>query len=287
VAIQRVHIHHVSDRGAGPHWLQVLRSTDWMHDGEVLKTGSGGSVHRAQLKVGGVQQDVVIKTIALNTLSARLKSWFRQGRADRHLRNARRLTQVGIPSPEVLLLGSSRIDAQPHDILIMRRHPGAMLLSVMQQSSQGRLNPRQEHMIARAVGEQVALFAIAALFNRDYKPSNIMLEVQDGSVPSLAVIDCVAVYAAPIRGGGARRMFASLMIEPTGLGIPPRRTLRMRALKSFLERIYELSTSPTPAARNGYRQIRRALWDEVSNLIAAHGDMTPRDNPLAPPAASR
>jgi hypothetical protein len=132
---------------------------------------------------------------------------------------------------------------------------GRTLLRVM---DRGGLAVRQEQALARAVGAQVAAFG--ATYNRDHKPSNLIVTREDGP-PTIAVIDCVAVAD----GADAERMFTSLVLEPLGCGCLPRRSLLARALAGY-----------TPD-----RDRRRTIWRDVARRVREHGDPTPKVNPLA------
>lgn len=286
MGIDRVKIRSAAPRDDAPQWRREMESGAWLGTGARLKQTVAGVVVATRMSVNGRDTEVVVKTFHLDGPWARLKSMFGHGRAGRHARASARLASAGIQTPRVLVAGAVRIDGRAHDFLVMERHPGTTLIDAMHRSARHEIATRTEHAIARALGEQVGSFRIANLFNRDHKPSNVMMSVEDGGIASLAVIDCVAIARATgVRGGATNRMFASLMIEPTGLGIPPRRSLRMRVVRTFLDRMLRTPGALGPGTRSAYRQARRAVWDEVSRLVADHGDPRPRDNPLAHPAS--
>jgi hypothetical protein len=92
------------------------------------------------------------------------------------------------------------------------------------------------------------------------------------------VIDCVAIRYGPMTSSraGAHRMLASLVIEPTGCGCPPRRSLMMRALRAALESGRE----PRRLPREQEKADTRALWRAVRDRVERHKDARPAVNPL-------
>ena len=128
------------------------------------------------------------------------------------------------------------------------------------------------------------------LFNRDHKPSNIIVtDVGDDQTPaSLGIIDAVdfrkvtptLVFAAPTR------MLASMIIEPTGVGVRLRHALMRRALRAYLDESWHLASrsdadSDEAMDRTWEHQSARAFWQSIGERVVRHGDPTPRVNPLA------
>ncbi|MBL8762614.1 MAG: hypothetical protein JNL50_15065 [Phycisphaerae bacterium] len=146
----------------------------------------------------------------------------------------------------------------------------------------GAIGVREELAIARELGRQVRRMIAHARFNRDHKPSNLVVLSHAGR-PSVAVIDCVAILPLS-RGGGAgaalERTLASLYIEPLGVGVPPRRSLILSTLRAALWIEPAPGSVSIPARCRAKRRVR-ALWLAVAARVAAHGDPTPRVHPLA------
>ena len=129
---------------------------------------------------------------------------------------------------------------------------------------------KRQHDLARRAGELTARLAAAGLFNRDHKPSNIIVEHERPGAPKspgLVLIDTAGVTRLGARR--PERMLFNLVVEFVGTRTLPRRTLLMRALRAYLDHANG-STRGTP----------RAVWDEVERLLAEHGDPTPKDDPL-------
>jgi hypothetical protein len=144
----------------------------------------------------------------------------------------------------------------------------------------GVLSAREEHNLARALARQLVALTLAGRYNRDHKPSNLIILDSGAPDPRPAIIDTVAIKELrPWRRADLYHMFASLVIEPMGCGCPPRRPLMMRVLvehqRELLRRIPDL-LPPDPATR---RAARHMDWMRIAGIVAEHGDPTPRVRP--------
>lgn len=253
-------------------WRDALGEGSWMNSASELKAEGGSRVVGAVLR----GRAVVVKVRALRGAWARWKCALGRGKGDRHWRGAALLMGKGVATARVLALARARVDGMDSELLVMERVEGPTLLRVMadvRAGAAGALGVRAQHAIARQVGRQVA--QMGELFNRDHKPSNLMVEGGVGAQSRVVLIDCEGVRRAVIPG--AARMFASLVIEPTGCGVPPRRALMMRALRGWLE---GAGLEEGPVDRAQERSMVRMMWGDVARLVARHGDPTPRVNPL-------
>ncbi len=210
-------------------------------------------------------REVVLKRWALNSAWARLRHALRLSRAWRQWRGSVLLNAAGIPAARGLLI--ARADGAAW--LVLERVPGLSLLHHIAGRVEPALPARAEHGLARAVGQLVLAHRVARVFNRDGKPSNIIvappgapLPGADGTAPAHrpVVIDTVGVRAAWPRGG-LITMLKNLCMEPLGHGCLPRRALLARVVATV---------EPGP------RAARRALWRAVARAVRAHGDPTPR-----------
>lgn len=250
-------------------WRDALGDGAWMSSASELKAEGGSRVVGAAVRGRGV----VVKVRELRGAWARLKCVLGRGKGDRHWRGAALLAGKGVATARVLALARARVDGAESELLVMERVEGVTLLRVMayvRSGAPGAPGVREQHALARAVGRQVA--QMGELFNRDHKPSNLMVEGIGGAEPRVVLIDCEGVRRAVIPG--AARMFASLVIEPTGCGVPPRRGLMMRALRAWAE------GAGAPASMKERRSMERMMWAEAARVVAHHGDPTPRVNPL-------
>ncbi len=246
----------------GRAWAAALSDPAWESNATLLKRDTTTTVHRATLR----GREVVIKTWRLSA-GAKLKSLLASSRAHRHWRGAAWLAAHGFRTATCYAL----LRNPGTEVLIMEALPGK---SVLHHLADRDLTVRQQHALAAELGRVVARFRARSdwrghAHNRDHKPSNLIATSLDP--PQVAIIDCVAIRHDWFDSDQPFRMLADLLIEPLGVGHPPRRTLMMRALLAYFR---ELDTAPDRA------KALRHFWQEVTDTIRAHGDPTPRVNPL-------
>lgn len=260
-------------------WLQALRSFD-SGNAAVLKREGLSDVLRAELL--GLR--VVIKRRTRSGLSDRIKWVCGQSRHHRHWRGAEWLLAHGFGAARPLVLAV----VGKQEWLVMEEVEGKSLLQVI---ADGGLSVRDEHQLARDVGRHLSALGKAGHFNRDHKPSNLIVERRrlgeklswkpkqpgrDGF--SISIIDSVAIR----RGKEPVRMLHALAVEPLGLRTLPRRSILARVLLSMFEADYELPGLDADEMRQITKGVRREMWDRVAESLRLHGDPTPRTNPLAP-----
>lgn len=270
VKIQRIAAGEARDRAQ---WLDALTRLDERSFKELKRDGA-----TVVLRGRMVGQEVVVKRWELRTIGARLKSVWRASKAFRHVRGAERLSRAGVPVARPLVLATRGRTAE---VLVMEALPG---VSVLHHLARKDLSVKAEHALARTLGAQIALMTLRGVYNRDHKPSNLIVTDASDAAVEVAVIDTVDIRTAK-KMKGCYRMLASLLIEPMGCGVAPRATLIARVLRSFCEswltavlsRALDMSEEIDRAAM---RQIERATAERVGRLIDSHGDMTPAVNPL-------
>ena len=241
--------------------LQGVESTG----AQVLKQTHKVAVVRTTLTLGGSRHLVVLKTEPVRGIWNRLRQVSGTTRLHRHWHNAARLTTTQtFPTARCLgLLGWKASSGKQMLTLVMDALDGPTLLEVMAQArTRNGLTTRTQHQLAHAVGERTRAMLDAHLTNRDHKPSNIVVTGLDPV--RLALIDLVGVRPAGARGVDLVQPASSLVLEPLGCGVLPRASLRMRAFRAL---------EPD-------RDRRKQLWRAVDARVHAHGDPTPRDNPL-------
>ncbi|HEX8877683.1 MAG TPA: hypothetical protein VF777_13115 [Phycisphaerales bacterium] len=258
----------------------------------VLKAEGNSFVARAELE--GVA--LVIKSRQLGTIRERAKSLLRASRGFRQWRGARRLQRAGIPVARPIALltqhgvapAEAAADARslplvhtwPREWLLLEEAPGKTLLHHLADRD---LSVRDEHALARAVGVQVGAMLRANVCNRDHKPSNLIVTFDEG-VPIVTLIDTVGIRR---RGnpGEMARMLATLLIEPIGVGVPPRSAVAYRVLRdacaAWLEHTLARPLGAAKGDRKALRSMVRSMARRVDQYIRTHGDPTPKVNPLA------
>ncbi|MGP1345797.1 MAG: hypothetical protein ACTS3F_03905 [Phycisphaerales bacterium] len=195
----------------------------------------------------------------------------REWRALWKLHNAR----IDAALPYILLRTTSRAGSTI-DLLVMQRIEGQDLLNAW---ASGRLDAPAANTALDRIGHQTAALAAAStpLFNRDHKPSNIIL------TPDLTpvLIDAAGIRNARFRNPIA--MLAKLWIETLGVhtlhpDIPlPSRTQRWRVIRAYCRHAltgWELATPPSR------RRQCKAAWRAAQRIIERHPDPIPTDDPL-------
>jgi hypothetical protein len=270
--IERVRIRRLAVGESAEVWGSALTNPAWLEGAEVLKREGAAWVRRGRL----LGRDVVVKCRPLGTLGRRVKAALGLGHADRQWRGAALLGRAGVRTGAPLCAAWGLVDGVACELLGLEHVPGTTVLEVLDAAARG-VGPgvREQHALAAAVAGTVVQMLGGGVCNKDHKPSNLIAVY--GEWGEVAVIDCVGVRRA--RGAGvdgreAAEMLAALLIEPAGCGCPVRRALWMRGLRSLV---------PEPV-RTGPREVRRE-WllgrvKDVSAIVAAHGDPTPKVNPL-------
>lgn len=250
----------------------------------LIKQDGPVSLYRANL----LGHPVAIKHSRLTSLSDRLKSAARLSRAHRQWRGAAWLAEHNIPTAPPIALLSDR-SASPHSLwLITGWLDGPTLLHHLAAEPIDADHPRQRDL-ADALGSQIARLVHLGRFNRDHKPSNLILAPPPTSPahsplkltpawPAIAIIDSVAIRpfspTPTAREHAAARMLASLVIEPTGIGHPPPTAW----IRLIAESCAANLNSAEPA------DLAARILERTAALLRGHGDPTPKIHPLAAPA---
>ncbi|MFT3683617.1 MAG: hypothetical protein QM783_01615 [Phycisphaerales bacterium] len=274
--------------GAAEHWRRVIERCE-KGEGRTLKTDGPNAVLALPGENGAA--GLVVKRWKLDSLGARIKSALRASRAWRHWKGAERLTKCGLHTASCYAIArSTGKDGATVEWLVMDRLQGKTLLQHMADRD---LTVKQEHTLAAAVGTHVRMLLGQGFYNRDGKPSNLIVTwpppadiagtvgvAANEGLPQVSVIDCVAIRRTssseeePPRD--VVRSLANLYIEPLGCGCVPRITLLTRTLQAFGE-----PTSRLIWKTGTWRDVRGRLWRATSKVIRDHGDPTPKVNPLA------
>jgi tRNA A-37 threonylcarbamoyl transferase component Bud32 len=245
----------VSDPGG---LAMELGSERWVERAETLKRSGASAVLAGRASCG----EVVVKCQRLPGRVGEARSRLMASRLARQWRGAERLRGAGIATAGTLMLWRGR-DAGGAlvECLAMERLKGRSLLHWAADAGAGRA---ERAALARGVGELTGRLVSGGLFNRDHKPSNVVVLRVEPSV-RLALVDTVGIRKAT--RGGTARMLANLLYEVIGTGT----TLdaRERAL------VWRGVAASGPGWL-GYRAVRR----EVEALLASHGGMRPEDDPL-------
>ena len=254
----------------GQAWADTLSDRAWRDQAELLKRDNDVSVWRAQMLGRGV----VVKCWSLNRLKRRLQVIVGATPAARQWRGAAWLQEHEIPTADPFVIVRTTFDGQPTECFVMRALIGE---TVFDHLAGGDLTVRQEHALARLIGRQIAQITLHNRFNRDHKPSNLIVTRTGDPTPIVAVIDSVAIRRATRKLDHLCSMLADLAIEPTGCGCPPRRTLAMRCV---LEALASMVSDGQPNDEDP-ATLRNEVWAAVMSVMARRGDLPPRIAPLA------
>lgn len=238
-----------------------LGSSAWLSRARIVKSDDRSSVLSGEIAGRGV----IVKTLETSSLRSRAPGGLGRTRLMRQWRGAERLLEHGLPTVEPVLMWRGRSSKGHHaETLVLERVRGGTLLS---SAAGGGLGVRRQHELAREVGRLTARLERAGLFNRDHKPSNIIVG-ENGA--GLVMIDTAGVMRLGARD--PHRMLFNLVVEFVGTGTLPRRALLVRALEAYLE-----EAGGGAVERETIRETAR----RVGRMLEAHGDPTPRDDPLA------
>lgn len=255
-------------------WSRAVSEEGWSARLRSIKSDPGGQVFRGP--VNG--REVVVKVRPWRRRDT-LHALVGRTRGARQWHGAEWLVREGFRAGPTLALLHGRGARGPVECLILGALPGRSVLELL---ASGGLHARVEHAIARELGRQTAALAAAGRYNRDHKPSNLIVTRADESAAEVAIVDSVAIRRIPPWPRPyAARMLASLVIEPVGVGVPPRRALMARVVWAHVAGVLSSrAASLTPAQS---KAARRLAWRIVEGILMAHGDPTPRVNPLPLP----
>jgi len=205
--------------------------------------------------------DIVVKVNPLRGLLEQAKGRLGFSKHHRQWRGAATLERHGLTAatPHALLRG--RCEAGPVraacEVLLLPRVPGCTLLELIAQSPE-----RADPSLADRLGEILALCARAGVWNRDPKPSNVLVR-EDGG---LVWLDTVGIgYRRGPDHAFVRHALKMLLVECRGVGHDCPEEFALRAL----------------ASATGLDERRaRAVLGEVREAADRHGDATPEDDPL-------
>lgn len=265
------------DTGRSVDWQAWLSRAAWQ-DAALLKRDGDSWVRALPAPPGCGFTEVVVKCRVDRGLRAAIKRFARSSRGDRQWRGARWLLGRGLRSARPLALVRARVDGVPCELLILERLRGR---SVLEHLASGDLTTAQQHQVAGELGTLLASLIGSGRYNRDGKPSNLMVVTDAGGHLRVATIDTVAIRRSRSASGSLAAMLASLYIEPWGCGIPPRAALCARVILASVSGTTPAANPGPPEPSAGTRESFRRAWAASVHAVRAHGDPVPRINPLA------
>lgn len=254
-------------------WIRAITEFDEAKP-RLIKQDGPVSVWRANL----LAHDVAVKRWLLRSPADRLKAAARRSRADRQWIGARWLAAHGLRTAVPIAVLSDPAARW----LITEWVDGPTVLERLA----GGPGPDLD-LLAAALGSQIAQLVNQGRFNRDHKPSNLIIArarpgprsdapARRSSTPPIAIVDTVAIRrvrpAPGARNRAASRMLASLIIEPTGVGHPPP--------TGWLDHIAAACARDFRNPARPESDLARHLVRLAELRVQRHGDPTPRADPL-------
>ena len=260
----------------GARLAHALARSGWRAGATVLKDAESGSVFDADLAGTGV----VIKTMRMTTAKERFRAGLGLTRLGRQWSGAELLEKIGVRTARPLALCRGFNDeGDIVETLILERIEGKSLLEHLRDRD---LSDSEVRALTESMAVDLESMWVRA-FNRDHKPSNLIVERTAEGVRA-AVVDTVGVRRLRGLSSGSNaklaRMLASLYIEAVGVGHPP----TTRAAYRLVCRVCD---APTPKGKRkpGWSRERsfgfaRTMWALVTDIVRGHEDPTPKDSPF-------
>ncbi len=250
------------DRGL---WERRLAAMFWTEGERIKRDRKGREVWRVEAEGSAGPVAYGVKARPLSGVRDRVR--FRFGATDlgRSVLGSALLTARGFETPSVRVLGIVRTESGWVEALVTDWVEGRTLLSAWADPDGG-----DRLTLAHRAGAHVGLLALHGVFNRDAKPSNVVIDSDGGFV-------MVDVGGARLSGGDRERELARMVaaqgFEPTGVGAQPGAGAVLACVRAALR---ALGGSSGPD-----RRTRRRVIELLRREIKAHGDPAPKDDPLA------
>lgn len=243
----------------------TIRAVLTLPDAHILKDDADRSVIKTALADGS---PIIVKCRRFRGFSSFVRRTFRHSPLQNEIRGLRTLARLNIPTsvPLAYIRGSTC------EAIVLRYIPGPTLFEVLAGPP---LTVAREQALCRAVAVEICTLLRAGYFNRDSKPSNLIV-VGDFSNPAISIIDAAGIKSSQGHTFALRLMLASLYIEPRGTKNTVRNALCMRMLHATVR---ELGASSQDARRDAHN-----LWRVVQNHIEYHGDPRPTHDPMIIPS---
>ncbi|QDV35862.1 lipopolysaccharide kinase InaA family protein [Tautonia plasticadhaerens] len=186
-----------------PEWRGVLLTPDgrlrldeWRDLGlvETVKSGPHRVVWRVALPTGAIY----VKQFLVPTWREVLRQWFRRGKGRNEGKRARMLARIGVPTIRPVALGERRVRRFLFEnFLISPEIADATPLDRFLRDDLPAMPPRRAAIVRRrvtvALGALTARLHACGMRHDDFHPGNLLLRLDDGDRPRLAMIDLDAL----------------------------------------------------------------------------------------------
>ncbi len=255
-------------------WTTILNNAEFDAD-SCLSDKPWGSVWRITADLPTGPTPLIIKVHAARTPRDRIRSNLHLTRLRRQWRGSARLSRAGFPAARCQALITGFREGRRIDALVMDALPGRTLLDVL---AAGDLPLAQERLLAKSLGRLLNGLWYAGLHSKDLKPSNLLVS-NEHEHPNLTILDTDAVGHRPAHP------LLPLVIEPSGLGVLPRRSALFRVAREWAWNAWlagpdRFAPGEERPGRKMESRIARRAWREVADLVRQHGDATPTHDPI-------
>lgn len=272
-------------------WERALRAIDWTKphaEGgperlkiRALPDGSkDATVWRATLTLGPrsheQRYEVVLKVEPLGSVRKKVQALLRRTRAFRQWRGTELLRRAHVMHAPCHAIVRARSPAGTCEVLAMSAVRGPSLLELLRDG----VPPGRVNDLAHVLAMLFDRLEGAGITNPDAKPSNLIVTGVDTDEPGVVTVDADAVR----KGRPAAHPLLPLVLEPMGTGLLPPPLVRARVLRAWVrERLLTALARrerrpPTPEEE---RRLFHEHWRRLETEAAAHGDPTPKHDPLA------
>ncbi len=173
-----------------------LRLEEWKRTGNLttIKTGPHRVVYRADLPEGSV----FVKHFLVPGWREKLRQWLRRGKGRNEGRRALRLAGIGIPTITPIALGEQRKRKfLLENYLITPAIVDTIPLNEFVELTLPQLDLRRQakirQILAKSLAEMTAKLHEAGFTHQDFHPGNILVKMDPGDIPRLAMIDLDAL----------------------------------------------------------------------------------------------
>jgi tRNA A-37 threonylcarbamoyl transferase component Bud32 len=173
-----------------------LRLDEWRAEGRVAVVKKGP--HRVVYRVDLPQGAVYVKHFLVPGVKSKVRQWLRRGKGRNEGRRTRYLDGIGVPTITPIALGEQRKRKFLFEnYLITPEIPDAVPLDEFVEKSlptwPADRKSRVRRRLAEALGVLTARLHNAGFLHRDFHPGNVLVRIEDGDRPTLAMIDLDAL----------------------------------------------------------------------------------------------
>ncbi len=251
-------------------WISTFTGRDWAVGAEVFKKTENSSVIRSMV----LSRDLVLKTCRVGGVKGLVQGLVSSSRAHRQWAGSEWLRSVGVAAPRCVAIIRGTRDGSPVETLATEYVPGHTLLwQIARGVVKDDADSPASRAIAYAVGRDIAQIIKSGRFNRDHKPSNLVVTDAGPPIAKIATVDAVAIQPLKPedRAEGIAKMVAALIMEPKGTGNP----MPASMLRRIVDALAHEMVGPGNAETWTGDMLTRA-----NRLVEAHGDSTPEHDPL-------